>query len=378
MGYNDELAPLRQKINDIYTQMIALFEARMATAEGIADVKKKYGKDVFDAKRENIVIERALSLLENKGLSDETRSFLRAMMDISKKHQHKAMPVPPAKPFTNNADTAVGYLGLPGSFSHIAASQAFGDSAALRNLPTFEAIFEAMKSGEISYAILPSENTETGSVTAVVDLLAKYGYFIVAETLLPVSHSLLGMPGASLDDIKTVHSHPQPLAQCRTFLTQHPAINTYPSLSTAQAAQYVAALGDKSVGCIASSEAAAIYGLEVLRADIQNNDNNCTRFVIIAKSPRNDESCDKTSIVFMVAHRPGSLFKILKAFYDGGINILKLESRPIQDRPFEYMFHLDFEGSIADANVAQTIENMQENLTGYIYLGSYPREKMII
>ena len=155
-------------------------------------------------------------------------------------------------------------------------------------------------------------------------------------------------------------------------------MQSYPSLSTAQAAQYVADLGDKSVGCIASTQAAAIYGLDVICPDIQNNDKNCTRFVIIAKNPRSDASCDKTSIVFMVAHRPGSLCKTLKAFSDGGINILKLESRPMKDRPFEYMFHLDFEGSIADAHVAQTIEDAQANLTGYIYLGSYPRNKTTV
>ena len=229
MGYNDEIAPLRDKINDIDTQMIALFEARMNTAKAIADVKKTFGKAIFDSQREETVIDRALSLLKDKSLSDETRSFIRAMMDISKERQHKSMPAPPPMPFSLDTGDAVGYLGLPGSFSHIAASQAFGDTNALRNYPTFEAIFEAMKAGDITYAILPAENTETGSVTAAIDLLAKYGNYIVAEKLLAVRHSLLGPSGASIDDIKKVYSHPQPLAQCRTFLTQHPAMQTYPA-----------------------------------------------------------------------------------------------------------------------------------------------------
>ena len=164
----------------------------MAASEDIADVKKKYNKNVFDGKREEVVIDRALTLLKNKDLSNEIRSFLRAMMDISKKRQHKEIPTPPAKPLS--PDASVGYLGLRGSFSHIAASQVFGDSDALHNYPTFEAIFEGIKKDEISYAILPAENTETGSVTAVVDLLARYGYYIVAEKLLPVRNSLLGTP----------------------------------------------------------------------------------------------------------------------------------------------------------------------------------------
>lgn len=376
MGYNEDIAPLRARINDIDAQLIALFEQRMATAEGVAAVKTKHGVAVFDAKREDIVIDRALSLLKNKELADETRGFMRALMDLSKKSQHRKMPTPPQQPFDFESGTPVGYLGLPGSFSHIAATQAFGTTGALHHYDTFEAIFEAMHAGKIDYAIVPAENTETGSITAVVDLLAKYGDFIVAEKLLRVSHSLIGVPGAVLESITQVYSHPQPLAQCRAFLTAHPQIQTFPSLSTAQAAQKVAALGDKSVACIASQQSAAIYGLEVIRADIQNNDNNCTRFVIIAKNPRNDTSCNKTSIVFTVAHRPGSLCRVIKAFSDSDINILKLESRPIKDRPFEYMFHLDFEGSTAEPRIAQAIENTQKDLTGYIYLGSYPRERM--
>jgi chorismate mutase/prephenate dehydratase len=376
MGYNEDIAPLRARINDIDAQLIALFEQRMAVAEGVAAVKTEYGVPVFDAKREDIVIDRALSLLNNKDLSDETRGFMRALMDLSKKSQHKKMPVPPPQPFAPQSGTPIGYLGLPGSFSHIAATQTFGNAGALHHYDTFEAIFEAMHAGDIDYAIVPAENTETGSITAVIDLLAKYGDFIVAEKLLRVSHSLLGVPGASLEGITQVYSHPQPLAQCRAFLTAHPKMQTYPSLSTAQAAQKVSALGDKSVACIASQQSAAIYGLDVICADIENNDTNFTRFVIIARQPRTDAPCNKSSIVFTVAHRPGSLCRVLGAFSDSDINILKLESRPIKDRPFEYMFHLDFEGSAAEPHIAQAIENIQKDLTGYIYLGSYPRERM--
>ncbi len=375
MGYDEEIAILRKKINEIDRRLVELFEDRMKTTNDVALLKKKYNIDVFDAKREDTVIERTQALLKNQEMRDEIKNFFQTLMDISKKSQRKIItPKIETTQFSDKADLNVGYLGLKGSFSHIAAEEVFADSAKLKNYDTFRAIFEGMKNSEISYAILPAENTETGSITSVVDLLAKYGYFIVAEKLLPVSHSLLGIKGAKLNDIKKVYSHPEPLAQCRLFLNKHSDIQTYPSLSTADAAMTVSKLGDKSAACIASKKAAGIYGLNVILQNIQNSGNNTTRFVVIAKSPYKSESCDKTSIVFMLEHKPGSLFNMLKVFSDDGVNVLKLESRPLPDRPFEYLFHLDFEGSIYNENIAATIEKVKQKAASFIYLGCYKRE----
>lgn len=380
MGYDEEISILRKRINDIDTKLVALFEDRMQTTTNVANTKKKYDKAVFDSKREDAVIDRTLSLLENQDLREETKGFFHALMDISKKSQQKTMTTSKVASlgFAEKADAHVGYLGIKGSYSHIATTQVFNNQSTLKNYQTFEGIFEGMKNEEIDYAMLPAENTETGSITAVIDLLAKYGYYIVGEKLLEVSHSLLSIKGATIDDIKKVYSHPEALAQCRRFLHTHEDITGYPSLSTAQAAITVAELADKSVACIASRQAGDIYGLQTLCENIQNNDNNCTRFVIIAKQPYKSEACNKTSIVFMVAHKPGSLCDMLKIFSDGGINVLKLESRPLKDRPFEYLFHIDFEGSIYDPSVAQTIELVKQNSTGYIDLGCYKREQVTI
>lgn len=380
MGYNEEISVLRDKINEIDTQMIALFEERMQTTGKVANTKMKYGKNVFDAKREDAVITRAISHLSDQTLNKEITSFFHALMDISKKSQQKAMRVlsPQTSIFTPIPQPKVGYLGIKGSYSHIAATQVFDCSSALKNYSTFEGIFEGMKEEVIDYAMLPAENTETGSITAVVDLLAKYGYYIVGEKILPVSHSLLGVNGSDISDIKKVYTHPEVLSQCRDFLHEHPDIEAYPSLSTAQAAKTVSELGDKHVACIASKQAGDIYGLTTLQSDIQNNDNNCTRFVIIARSPYQSNICNKTSIVLMLAHKPGSLCEMLKVFYDGGINILKLESRPLKDRPFEYLFHIDFEGSMYDVDIAKTIEQVKQLAAGFTYLGCYPRERMMV
>ncbi|MDD5018496.1 MAG: prephenate dehydratase [Eubacteriales bacterium] len=379
MGYTEEIGDLRQRINEIDEKLVNLFSDRMEAAERIADLKKQYGKDVFDRQREDIVMAHALESLKNQNYRSETMGFFRALMDLSKKYQQKAIQPKEAETlsFAQKPGISVGYLGIPGSFSHTAATETFGNKK-LKSYDTFENIFDGMKNGEIDYAILPAENTETGSITSVVDLLAKYGYYIVAEKLLKVSQSLLGVKGAALDDIKKVYSHPEPLLQCRAFLAAHPGIETYPSLSTAQAAKMAADTGDKRVACIASEKAAAIYGLDVLETNIQNNDNNCTRFVIIAKQPYRDASCDKTSIVLMLEHKPGSLCDMLRVFSGGGINVLKLESRPLKDRPFEYLFHLDFEGSIYDPGIAKTIEIVRQKAAGYTYLGCYPKEKLTV
>lgn len=371
MGYDEDISALRERIDKIDGQMASLFEQRMDAVKEVAVLKSAYGKPVHDAERENAVVSRAALRLKNKEYGEDIKSFYRALIDISKAKERRDMLEP--APCANTENERVGYLGIPGSFSHIAVSQAY-EGCEHVSFDTFEAIFEGLKDDKISLAMLPAENTETGSITAVVDLLARYGFYIVAEKLLKVSQSLLAVKGTAIEDINVVYSHPEPLAQCSAFLAAHPSIEARPSLSTAQAAKCVAETGDKTIGCIASSEAAGIYGLEVLRENIQNSDSNCTRFVVVARKPISGSGCDKTSIIFMVEHRPGSLCEILKIFSDGGVNIHKLESRPLKTRPFEYMFYLDFEGSLADAGVAATIDTVKQKAADYIFLGCYKRE----
>ena len=369
MGYEEEIKVLRDRINEIDAQLVPLFEARMRAADEVAAVKQKYGMPVYDAAREAAVIEKALRLLQDASYADSLRKFYQSLMSISRHRQRTRISFPPS---VKKIDGAVGYLGLPGSFSYIAAHEAY-PGAQLMSLPSFKAIFEALKDGRIALAMLPVENTETGSITAVIDLLARYGYFIVAERLLKVTHSLLAPAGATLDTIAKVYSHPEPLSQCSEFLARHPHIAAFPALSTAQAAQDVARLNDVTTACIASEEAAAIYDLTVLATGIQNSEGNSTRFVAVATQPVVHAGCDKTSIVFMVEHRPGSLAEVLQVFKEGGVNIHKLESRPLKDRPFEYLFHLDFEGSVSDPHVAAVLDKVRDKSAGLTWLGSYSR-----
>jgi chorismate mutase/prephenate dehydratase len=266
----------------------------------------------------------------------------------------------------------VGYLGILGSYSHIAASESFEQGAALVNYQSFDAILEGLKNDEVDYAMLPAENTQTGSVALAIDALARYGYYIVGELLLPVAHCLLALPGAKIDDITKVYSHPQPIAQCSEFLSDN--YEVYSSLSSAHAAKTIAQMGDKSAACIASAQAGQIYGLQVLQKDIQNEDTNTTRFVVVAKQPYKGEHCDKTSIVIMLLHKPRALYDMLEVF--SNVNILKLESRPIKDRQFEYQFHIDFEWCIYERDIADMIERVKRQAAGYTYLGCYPKESV--
>lgn len=371
MGYDEEIKVLRERINAIDKQLLSLFESRLDVVGKVAELKRQYNKPVYDAKREEEVIARNLSQLQNRGYSEEARRFFQALMDTSKQSEHKEMAVR-ASVRAPKAGSA-GYLGIRGSYSHIAAGEVFGGSE-LVSFNSFEEMFEGLKKGEIEYAVLPAENTETGSITAVIDLLAKYGFFIVAEKTLHVVHSLLGTKDSELSDIKVVCSHPEPFGQCSDFFEAHPDIEKRSSLSTAQAAQMVAREGDKNLACIASAQAAPVYGLKVLRENIQNSGSNYTRFIIIAKKPCGKEGCDKSSIVFVTEHKPGALAEILDILSSEGVNVVKLESRPLRNKPFEYMFHLDFEGSIYDKGVMKTMEKVKEKASNFLFLGSYRKD----
>ncbi len=375
MGYDEQISVLRVKVNEIDDKLVELFEKRMKVIDDIAILKKQHGKDVLDAKREDRVIEKAVSRLKDKNLSDATSEFFAALMDISRKTQRQAMQFekPSNVKFSEVKNAKVAYLGIKGSYSYIAAEQSFEKSAQLMNYPSFEEILEALKDNEVDYALLPAENTQTGSVTPAIDALARYGYYIVGEKLLPVSHNMLGIKGAKLSDIKKVYSHPQAISQCSEFLDEK--YEAYPSLSSAHAAKSVAEQGDKGIGAIASAASGDIYGLDILKRDLQNEDTNCTRFVIVSKRPYKGKNCDKTSIVIQLMHKPRSLYEMLSVF--SNVNILKLESRPIKDRQFEYQFHIDFEGSIYEKDISEMIERIKKKAAGYTYLGCYPSERSL-
>lgn len=264
----------------------------------------------------------------------------------------------------------VGFQGVSGSFSEEALFKYFPNDVDTKNYEQFEDVFIGLDAGEIHYGVLPIENSSTGAINTVYDLLNEYACYIVGETAVRPIQNLLGIKGASLSDIEEVYSHPQGFEQGKKFLSNY-NWHLIPYYNTAKSAEYIRDLGKKNIAAIASKKAAELYGLDILAENINNNQNNTTRFVIIGKQLKVNNMCDKVSIVFSTKHQAGALYNTLKHFAEHNINLLKIESRPVQHTPWEYYFYIDFEGNIEDAAIKSAIEEMKAACHHFKLLGNY-------
>ncbi len=270
---------------------------------------------------------------------------------------------------------AIAFPGTEGSFSQQAAVSFFGEDAAYCAFDSFEAALEAVKRKEAAYAVLPIENSSAGAVAETYDLLLKNSLHIVGEQVLPVAHHLLALPGSRMEDIREIHSHPQALSQCKRFLSAWPAILQVPSLNTALSAKAVAALGLKTKAAIAGSYAARLYGLQVLKENIHDNIHNTTRFVVISRESQPLRTPDKASVTFHVANQTGSLAMLLTCFAEHGVNLSKIESRPIPDKPWEYFFFADFEGAMDEQALNHALNAAASCSRELRLLGRYGKAK---
>lgn len=267
----------------------------------------------------------------------------------------------------------VGCYGAKGSYTYEAMEQQFaGKEREESYFPLFEDVVKAVKDGTIDYGVLPIENSSTGGITEVYDLIQKYDCAVVGEQLVKIEHNLLGIPGATLDDIDTVYSHPQGFRQCRPFFNEHRDWTLEPYFSTSRSAERVAEDGRKNQAAVASRTAARLYGLSVLAENIYFNQSNYTRFFIIAPKMEITEDADKITLVISVKHEPGALYHVLGYFFYGGMNMTHLESRPMEGHPFEYFFHIDVKGCIHDPSNAQTLHGLASMCTYFKILGNYP------
>lgn len=269
-----------------------------------------------------------------------------------------------------------GCYGAKGSYTYEAMEQQFGSKEREESyFPLFEDVVKAVKDGTIDYGVLPIENSSTGGITEVYDLIQKYDCAVVGEQLVKIEHNLLGIPGATLDDIDTVYSHPQGFRQCRPFFNEHRDWTLEPYFSTSRSAERVAEDGRKNQAAVASRTAARLYGLSVLAENIYFNQSNYTRFFIIAPKMEITEDADKITLVISVKHEPGALYHVLGYFFYGGMNMTHLESRPMEGHPFEYFFHIDVKGRIHDPSNAQTLHGLASMCTYFKILGNYPSYK---
>lgn len=269
----------------------------------------------------------------------------------------------------------VGYQGVPGAYSHLALRQYFaGRPVEARNYMLFEDVINAVMKGEIRYGVLPIENSSTGGITEVYDLVRRYGAFIVGEKIVKVEHCLLAWPGAKLEDIREVYSHPQGFSQCRTFFKEHPAMRQFNYFNTAKAAELVAEKKTGYMAAVAGAQAAEQYGLAILARGINTNQSNYTRFIILSRERELVPEADKITLIVSLKHQPGSLYRVLSHFARYQINMTNIESRPIPGRPWEYYFHMDITGHLTDPAVRQALADLPEDTTECKILGNYPAD----
>jgi len=377
-----ELDDIRKKINDLDAAIIAAFEERMKCSGQVAEYKIKNGMEVLDRRREKEVIKRSVGMLKDKTFTKDVVKLMEQIMEASRACQNRVIR-------SHNKGTAHGktvdmhcvaaFQGEKGANSEAALMDYFGNTVDMLACGTFEDVFAAVRDGKAGYGVVPIENSSTGSIVQVYDLLGKYdGIKIAGEQRMLIEHNLLGLDGAGLEDITDVYSHEQALMQCAEFLNgttfvQHPYFNT------AVSAKYVAETGNKKNAAIASSYAARIYGLDILASDISTSQDNTTRFIIISNDGYEGPDANKASVIFVLEHKPGALANVLNTFAEKGLNMVKLESRPLENHNFEYAFHVDFEGDgikdIIDGMVRG--EEGRELFTYIKMLGAYKKRSVV-
>lgn len=368
----DKLIQSRDKIDDIDKELMKLFEERMNIVAGVAQYKIENDLPVFHKDRENQVIEKNLNRIKNEKIAPYAEKMLHSLMDISKNYQKDIIGLTEI-PLSKEREIKVGFQGEKGSFSEEALIQYFGDRCETKNYSEFEDVFEALKFKDIDYGVLPIENSSTGSITDIYDLLNKFGYYIVGERNLKIEHNLLGLKGCKISDIKEVYSHLQGLEQSSEFIKSIEDCKKIPYYNTAISAKYVKEQGDLTKAAIGSKRAAEIYGLEILKPAINNIKINYTRFVIIGRELECNEICNKMTLSFTLPNTAGSLYDTIKIFAENNVNMNKIESRPIGDGTFSYLFYVDIDGNFKDNAVKNTLYNLRERISDYRVLGCYKK-----
>ncbi|MBU3102098.1 MULTISPECIES: prephenate dehydratase [Clostridium] len=368
----DNLDNLRNKIDEIDASLVSLFEKRMETVLKVAEYKKANDIAILNQGREEAVIKKNLDIVKNKDLYSEVEEFFKSVMEISRGFQNKTLNKSQVLPIDKNL--IVGFYGVTGSFSEQALKEYFGEKVDTKEISEFEDIFLDLKYGKINYGVIPIENSSTGAISEVYDLLNKYDFYITGEKYLKISQNLMGIKGSNLDDIKEVYSHPQGLEQSMEFLKGYKQWKLVPYKSTATSAELVKDRQDKTLAAIASTKAAETYDLEILQKNVNSNATNMTRFVVIGKEMELNTKSNKTSLVLSTTHKAGSLYHVLKHFAENDINLMKIESRPIKDKPWEYFFYIDFQGNINENKIINAIDLIKKNSRYFKILGNYRSE----
>ncbi len=375
-----DLQELRASIDQIDQSLLSLFAQRMDLSAQVAAFKREHGLPVLDAGREQEKLKSVAAQLPEE-LQEYGLSLYDLLFELSRARQNQLLGVGSSLTeeithairdteslFPPNASVAC--QGVAGAYSQLACEKLFRRPDLLY-FSNFEAVFSAIEKGLCRYGVIPLENSTAGSVNMVYDLMMRHNFRIVRSVRLKIDHNLLAKPGVKLEDIRAVYSHEQAIAQCSDFLQQHPEITVVRCANTAEAAKLVAKSDRSDIAALSSRSCAQLYGLNCLLPSCQDQGNNYTRFICISRDLEIYPGADRTSLMMVLPHRPGSLYKLLSRFYALGINLNKLESRPLPDRDFEFMFYFDLDTSVYSPQFIQLMGELDEVCESFTYLGSY-------
>ena len=370
-----DLGEIRVEIDKIDSKLIELFKKRMDCAKAVGLYKKENNIPVLNQNRENEILDN----VEAKGgeYGSHARLLFSNIMELSRALQHNIVgsgkklraDILNASSKMQTENVKVGYQGIKGGNGHEATLKLFPNSEAV-NYKTFSDVFDAVDKGEIAYGVLPVENSTAGSVSAVYDLILKHRFYIVKALDLPIDYCLAGLKQSEFSDIEKVWSHPQSLSQCANYIARNNFDST-PFENTAVAAREVAKEKRLNVAAICSYKAAEEYGLKIIDNHLQDDKGNTTRFIVISKTLCIPENANKISLCFSLPHVTGSLYGLLCRFNSLGLNLTKIESRPRKGKDFEYLFYLDFSGSVQSNNVIDLISQLSEEMPEFSFLGNY-------
>lgn len=372
-----DLTELRNEIDRIDDQLIPLLMKRMDVSKKVAQYKVKNSLPVFNEERENAILD---NVAEKCGdLGDTIKTVFSATMDASRALQHKIigggkeLRKTVTEALTAEKLTAHGNpiacQGVDGAYSGVTAHNLFPDSP-IKYYKQFEDVFEAVNKGDAKFGVIPVENSTAGSVHESYDLIMKYRFYVVGAYDLKIEHCLCAAQNSRYEDINEVYSHPQALSQCSNFIKNFDFTGVNYS-NTAAAAKFVAESQRNDIAVICSQSAAKKYGLKILKRNVQNNNNNRTRFIVISRKLIIGNNADKISLIFSLPHKTGSLYRVLGRFSMAGLNLTKLESRPIAESDFSYHFYVDVLGSVRDESTLDLICALSDELPEFELLGNY-------
>ena len=373
------LGELRAQLDQVDDEIVRLYEERMKLCEAVGEYKVRTGSKVFDRQREREKLADVAAKVSTDFNKKGVQELYQQLMSMSRKLQYQQLVQAGALgrlPFIqidslDKENARIVFQGTEGAYSQAAMQAYFGKDCNSFHVRTFRDAMYAIEEGAADYAVLPIENSTAGAVAQMYDLLVEFENYIVGETILPITHTLAGLPGTDLGDIRRVYSKAEALMQTSRFLDEHGDWQQISVANTAIAAQKILEDGDKSQAAVCSAYAARIHGLSVLKEGINDDAGNSTRFIVVTNQKVFLKEARKISLCLELPHESGSLYHLLSHFIYNDLNMTKIESRPIEGRSWEYRFFIDFEGNLAEAGVKNAIRGLREESRSLKILGNY-------